>query len=235
MGGDNSKTNLVDLTAEEHFVAHQLLVKIYPDESKLVYAASWMRSRVANNKQYGWIRRKFTAAQSQAKLGKPRTMESIGKQKATIALRVMDGSWNANRRGRTITVEQRRIISEANKGKEIPIKSRSSLEGYILRYGEEEGTIRYKKDSKKKATGNLEFYINKYGEEEGTKRYQARQLAHSKLMKQQPKRTWSDTDKERLKQQAQARPIVQCPHCDKEGTKNIMQRWHFDNCKLLKN
>ena len=27
------------------------------------------------------------------------------------------------------------------------------------------------------------------------------------------------------------RPIVKCPHCDKEGSHNIMLRWHFDNCK----
>jgi hypothetical protein len=25
--------------------------------------------------------------------------------------------------------------------------------------------------------------------------------------------------------------IVKCPYCDKEGTKLIMSRWHFDNCK----
>lgn len=24
---------------------------------------------------------------------------------------------------------------------------------------------------------------------------------------------------------------VECPHCGKEGSKVVMQRWHFDNCK----
>ena len=24
--------------------------------------------------------------------------------------------------------------------------------------------------------------------------------------------------------------IIKCPHCLKEGGKNIMKRWHFDNC-----
>ena len=27
-------------------------------------------------------------------------------------------------------------------------------------------------------------------------------------------------------------PIVICPHCNKEGGKNGMMRWHFDKCKL---
>lgn len=29
------------------------------------------------------------------------------------------------------------------------------------------------------------------------------------------------------------RPVVVCPHCNKEGRQN-MTRWHFDNCKLRK-
>ena len=31
MGGGNELANLVNLTAEEHYVAHQLLVKMYPE------------------------------------------------------------------------------------------------------------------------------------------------------------------------------------------------------------
>ena len=27
---------------------------------------------------------------------------------------------------------------------------------------------------------------------------------------------------------------VKCPHCKKEGGANTMKRWHFDNCKSLK-
>ena len=25
---------------------------------------------------------------------------------------------------------------------------------------------------------------------------------------------------------------ISCPHCNKEGGKNIMGRWHFNNCRL---
>jgi hypothetical protein len=61
MGGSNEIENLVALTAEEHFVAHQLLIKIYPDEHKLVYAARMMclttQKTKRNNKSYGWLRK----------------------------------------------------------------------------------------------------------------------------------------------------------------------------------
>jgi len=29
------------------------------------------------------------------------------------------------------------------------------------------------------------------------------------------------------------REKIICPHCNKEGAKNTMYRWHFDNCKTL--
>ena len=31
LGGNNTKENLVDLTPEEHYIAHLLLIKIYPE------------------------------------------------------------------------------------------------------------------------------------------------------------------------------------------------------------
>ena len=38
IGGTNNKSNLVLLTAREHFIAHWLLIRIYPDNRKLAHA-----------------------------------------------------------------------------------------------------------------------------------------------------------------------------------------------------
>lgn len=63
MGGLDVQGNLVKLTAEEHFVAHQLLVKMHPDNKKLLSALTKMCSssnkNIRNNKIYGWIRKKW--------------------------------------------------------------------------------------------------------------------------------------------------------------------------------
>lgn len=61
LGGTNDPTNLVDLYPEEHFVAHQLLIKIYPNNRKLIHAAAMMcvnssNTRRYNNKLYKWLR-----------------------------------------------------------------------------------------------------------------------------------------------------------------------------------
>jgi hypothetical protein len=54
LGGDNSKENLVVLTAREHFICHQLLCEIYPNESKLKHALFLMSTgkQKKKDKQY---------------------------------------------------------------------------------------------------------------------------------------------------------------------------------------
>lgn len=59
LGGTYRKDNVALLTPEEHYVAHQLLVKMYPEERRLVYALSNMTQGRPNNKRYGWVKRKY--------------------------------------------------------------------------------------------------------------------------------------------------------------------------------
>ena len=62
MGGSTWVGNIVSLTPEEHYVAHQLLVKIYPNELKLIYTAKMMTiGKRRNNKLYGWLRKRHSS------------------------------------------------------------------------------------------------------------------------------------------------------------------------------
>jgi len=70
MGGDNSSQNLVYLTGEEHYVAHQLLVKMYPSVGGLATAVVFMAKQSTGNKAYGWLRRRFAKAKSAERRGK---------------------------------------------------------------------------------------------------------------------------------------------------------------------
>jgi hypothetical protein len=71
LGGSDDVSNLVDLTPEEHYVAHQLLVKIYPKHMGLAYAAIQMsiaRPHRRNNKLYGWLRKEYSKRRKGIKL-----------------------------------------------------------------------------------------------------------------------------------------------------------------------
>jgi hypothetical protein len=67
MGGNNAPDNIVELTPEEHYTAHLLLIKIYPFCSKLIYAANMMclnlQGQRSSNKRYGWLKKKFSNLQ----------------------------------------------------------------------------------------------------------------------------------------------------------------------------
>ena len=65
VGGGDESENLVPLTPEEHYLAHQLLVKMHPDNHRLALAASMMIPKRKSNKLYGWLRRRTAIAISQ--------------------------------------------------------------------------------------------------------------------------------------------------------------------------
>ena len=255
INGTDETTNLVFLTPEEHVLAHLLLVKIYPTNQKLIYAANWMTSRVKSNKEYGWVKRQTAIAFSDKFSGQTRAKESKDKQRNTILLKYKNG-YVSPRVGENLTTKHKDAISKGNKGKIIPASSRSNLVGYILRYGEELGTRRYQIDSKKKQTNSIEYYIKKYGETLGTEKYKIRCDTISKNMQGELNhyfgKTHSDEIRKKISESNTGRPkirteehnqkiglahtgkkqeIVKCPYCNKEGGKSIMQQWHFDNCK----
>lgn len=84
LGGTDDSANIAILTPEEHFLAHQLLVKIYPKSTPLIKSALIMTTHQnrqrANNKLFGWLRRRASLHQKQwiAENGHPRGM--LGKK-----------------------------------------------------------------------------------------------------------------------------------------------------------
>lgn len=116
MGGTDDIDNLVVLTPEEHFLAHQLLCKIYPNEPKLLYAAKMMTvsnkvHKRTNNKLFGWLKRRLSAShisrKSRRKETKPRNrnyvMSDEQKQKISYSLR-----------DRKLSEQTKKRISESN-------------------------------------------------------------------------------------------------------------------------
>jgi hypothetical protein len=233
VGGNDNANNLVSLTPEEHYVAHLLLVKIYPGEAKLWYAANMMNSRVNNNKQYGWLKRNFVKMMSEDRKGQQRTANSRVKQSATCRAKYANGYVHP-RLGRSNSEAHNEAISAANVGKNVPVESRSSLEGFVARYGEVEGHDRYNNTNLKKSSMSLDGFVARCGEVEGQRLYNER----VEIMKQRTGKsnhmygkTHSVATKQLQSEAAKSRPTITCHHCGKVGSANIMPRWHFDNCK----
>jgi hypothetical protein len=113
MGGGHSSDNLVFLTAEEHYVAHQLLVKIHPEVKGLATAAVYMSKQCTGNKAYAWLRKKHAALTS---------IRSRGNKYALLRKRVFISSEQreqirARMTGRKASDATRQKLSKLHKGK----------------------------------------------------------------------------------------------------------------------
>lgn len=124
MGGDDNKDNLVNLTPEEHYVAHQLLVKIYPLEEKLIYALRMMcmagnGKTKRTNKEYGWIRQLWAKTSSENQKGKIFSHTEETKQKIAEVQREQYASGDRipGMLGKHHTEERNKNLSEKMKGK----------------------------------------------------------------------------------------------------------------------
>ena len=113
-GGDDSPENLVDLTPEEHLVAHELLVKLNPGNGRIAHAANLMASRFGGNKKYGWLRRLHAAAVSRATKGSKKSAE----HRAKIA---------ASHVGIRVSPEAGRKIGEANRNRVFSDETRARM------------------------------------------------------------------------------------------------------------
>lgn len=112
MGGSDEPQNIVRLTAEEHYVAHQLLVKMYPKTLALIRAAAILGKQCSGNKAYGWLRSRI----SEMTRGVSKSAEH--RQKIAEALRGnKNGIGNQNRRGKTASQETLAKLSAAKRGK----------------------------------------------------------------------------------------------------------------------
>ena len=114
LGGSDDFENIVKLTAEEHYIAHQLLVKLNPDHHGLISAAIKMRgnpyAKLPNNKTFGWLRRRHANAMSKRVVSEE-TRKKVGEF----------------HKGKIVSEETRRKQSEAAKNRKFSEETRLKL------------------------------------------------------------------------------------------------------------
>lgn len=124
IGGSDEKENLVQLTAEEHYVAHQLLHKMYPSVKGLAFALVSMTGNAhgnRSNKAYGWIRRKVSIAQ--VDVSKARWADAEYRAKHKIAMDEVRQrpeyreTFSKIHKGRVKSAQERANIAEAGRNR----------------------------------------------------------------------------------------------------------------------
>lgn len=120
MGGTDDISNLVELTAREHFIAHWLLARIYTTNKSIVYAFWMMSNKCKNKKQsdrYTASSRAYEEAKAlRSKFG-PWNKGLVGSKQSeeTILKRsiAIKKSWES--RSRIVSDETRKKMSDSSK------------------------------------------------------------------------------------------------------------------------
>jgi cellobiose-specific phosphotransferase system component IIA len=213
LGGPDTKENLVNLTAREHFICHWLLVKIHSGEAraKMVYALNGMKrtnkeqeryetaitSRVYQKlkEEFGKTHSAYMKGRQAHNKGKPMSEEQKAKIRATKAANPTKRSAEAiaktvaKQKGQKRSEETKLKMSLAAKGK---LKGPMSEDEKLKRSLANKGKPKSAEHTAKKA--------------ETLKRLVAEGKHHSQIK-------------------------LTCPHCGVTMQKILYARWHGDRCR----
>jgi hypothetical protein len=216
LGGSDSVTNLVYLTAREHFICHWLLTKIYSEGEehwKMINAFRMMRAENPKQKRYAT---KITA----------RVYYNLKEEYSILQSERYKGTGNGFY-GKKHSEEVKNRISEANKGDKNGSK-RPETKKKIT-----ESKIGKKRDSfddtwrlnlSKAASGENNGMYGKTHSDE-TKQKQ-RERAIGRKQSDETKQKKADAIRG-LKREKKL-----CPHCNQLVAVNGYARWHGDNCRM---
>lgn len=213
LGGTDSKDNLVDLTAREHFVCHWLLVRIHTGQSqhKMVYALNGMKRNGKDNERYE------TAITS-------RVYEKLKKEFSRVHSETMKGR-QAHNKGKPMSEEQKARIRATKAAN--PYKP--TAEVIAQRVTKQTG-------QKRSEETKLKMSLAAKGKSKGPmsdKEKQKRSVAN----KGRPKTAEHNAKKAQTLKQLVAEGThhsqikLTCPHCGTVMQKILYTRWHGDRCK----
>lgn len=231
--GNNSKDNLVLLTAKEHFICHKLLVEIYPDNKKVRYAFIAMylcnkyqdRSYKISSREYERLKtikselllQYWEDSDNRNKIIKSfREYWDIDKNREENGKRTKKSFSN-----KTTKEKHKRSQNKRWESKESHISHSESLREYFRIPGarEKNSSIQkeYWKDKKKPNEGKS--FPEEWKE---------------KLSLSAKKRFDNPDEIRKMSERVRNRPMMTCPHCNYSSNNMVMYRYHFDNCKHKK-
>ena len=218
LGGTDESSNLVALTAREHFICHWLLVKMTTgqDHHKMLNALRMMRAEKSGQERYNT---KITA----------RVYESIKQEYAELQSKQFIGKGNGFY-GKTHTEEARQKISKANKGRVQPLEEKEKQKAAwaarrdqgLKRAGYSE---EFKKERSKKYSGEGNPNYGKTHSEETRDKQRAKAIGRTQSA-------------ETIQKKADAirgskRETKLCPHCNRSVAVNGYARWHGPACASI--
>ena len=211
-GGTNEESNLVSLTAREHFVAHWLLYRDRPNSYVRAEAFRMMCDVDPSQGNYRYIPSSRVVAEAREASAKLKL--DLYRKKCWV---------RKNGEQKYIFKEESEIYLELGweRGKNYSPSPETREKLRQSRLNEVPRGVQF---SQKMSQITKERYKN------NSESWKKSEEAKKKLSIEGIKK-WK-SEEFRLKFRAtREKSKTKCPYCEKQGNFNIMQRWHFNNCK----
>ncbi len=215
LGGTNDKSNLVKLTAREHFICHWLLVKVYDigeEHWKMLNALRIMRADNVGNRRYNT---KITA----------RVYENLKEEYAKLQSERVSGV-NNPMYGAVWTQEMIDAVRLANTGRIQPPEEKAKQIAAMTGKTRDPFSDEWKQNISTAMQGENNPMYGKHHSEETKQKIKEKATGRKMSPETLAKRSAS--------QRGSKRELVDCPHCGKRVPVNGYARWHGDNCKHKK-
>lgn len=217
IGGTDSKENLVDLTAREHFLAHWLLVEMYPAETKLQYAF-WQMCNSNNQYQNRYI--------------PSSRIYEYAKMLHSNNIRKM----NTGKKNGPMSSETKQKLSEKLKGRK-SVKTEEWKRNISIGLKKSYASGKhYKWNLGKKMPASFGEKISKakkgmIGTNKGIPMSQEqKEKIRNTLLRHEVKQSTKD----KISKTLLNKPEITCPHCSKSSRGTSFKVYHFENCKYKK-
>jgi len=213
LGGPDTKENLVDLTAREHFVCHWLLIKMHTGEAraKMVYALNGMKRTNRDQERYETAITSRVYQKLKEEFGKTHSAFMKGRQ--------------AHNKGKPMSEEQKAKI-RATKASN-PYKF---TQEQIAKRAEKQIGQKRSQESKDKISLALKGKSKGPMSDENKGKISKSMKGVSKSAEAVAKR--QETLKRLAAEGSQHSQIkLTCPHCGVTMQKMLYARWHGDRCQ----
>lgn len=222
MGGGDEPENLVQLTPEEHYLAHQLLIKMYPDVSGLASATQLMTvhhtETRTNNKLFGWIRRKCAADMS-----------------AQMTKWHIENEHPKGMLGKTHTEEKKKQIGDTVKKLQIDAVGvrvyTYNLDGTFYK---EFRTLTDCADHLRTSPSNVKYTAEGKFQHCAGKQIRYEFVEALPPYKRKKQVVYERTEDHKKNTSARFMMMSTCEHCGFTARLSNITRWHNDNCKHKK-
>jgi len=212
LGGSDEPSNLVELTAREHFICHWLLTKIYnegEDHWKMLNALRMMRAENSKHKRYDT---KITA----------RVYENLKEEYSALQSVKHTGKGNGFF-GKNHTAEAKKRISAANKGRVQTQEEKERQIAAMTGRKREPFSDEWKAKLKETRQGERNGMYGKTHSDETKQKQREKAIGRKQSAETVLKKAAANKGKIREKKL--------CPYCNQEIAVNTYSRWHGDNCK----